>query len=282
MDLYTKLNKPNYLFDSHCHLISKEFDEDLDEIIQKSTESSIELVLDVGVDLKTSEKSLEISQKYENIKSWIGIDPEILIPSSELTVEVADFTRWLDDSKDYLSKLIVQNKEEVIGIGETGMDFYWNKQNGLDQKVMEDSHNKQEKLFRMHLELAQEFNLPLTIHSRGAEEECLQIVSDYSTVGIFHSYTGDYETAVKILDSGWGLGVNGIATFKNAKEIREMYSKILGKHNFSDWNPEDFYKKGIYFETDAPYLSPEGLRGERNEPANIAKIYELFVLGMIK
>jgi TatD DNase family protein len=126
----------------------------------------------------------------------------------------------------------------------------------------------------MHLELGEESGLPLSVHSRAAEERCLEIVKTYPAArGIFHSFTGDYVTAKKILDAGWALGVNGIVTYKNAVVLREMYKNILGEIS-TDWSPGDFYSKGIYFETDAPFLTPLGSKSGRNEPANINKIYE--------
>lgn len=280
------LIKENRLFDSHAHLNFEGYDKDRDEVVKRALDNGVEVIYDIGTDIESSRKSVELAKKFKGVVfSFVGIDPEIFLPGSEMFIGLDKDEEWLEEQYEILRDLISKNKEFIAGIGESGMDFL---RLGQILKEAEDTKRKdvsetvktsmklQAALFRMHLELAQEFNLPVSIHSRGAEKECLEIVKEYqNTTGIFHSYTGDFETALGILEAGWGLGINGIATFKNAQSMREMYSKVLG--DTKNFKPEDFYNKGIFFETDSPFLSPEGKRGERNEPSNIRLIFDLFV-----
>lgn len=264
------------LYDSHCHLAFREYPLSTERIVEISKENGIKTLLNVSTDIESSMKTKDLfnsSNKY--IKSFIGVDPQEVIPNPEhfmgLDLGDSDFKAI----KEQLREIYLNNKDSVVGIGETGMDYYWLKE--LDLPTQEKSKGLQKKLFILHLELSEEYKLPLTIHSRGAENECLKLLDSVckNTKAIFHSFTGSYEVAKHIIDSGHGLGVNGIFTFKNAQNLRETYSKLLGK--VSDTNPEYFYKKGIFFETDAPFLAPEGKRGEINYPYNVKEVFKIFL-----
>lgn len=256
------------LFDSHCHLNSAVFDKDREEIV---TDFGAKYIFDVAVDIETSLKALSNCNKYDAVRAFIGIDPEIFIPGSELFKNFEQNDQWFTSLKNKLHTLIDQNQNVVLGIGETGLDFY--RFGNFSKEIIKNSVEKQEKLFRIHLELAEKKSLMLTIHSRGAEKRALEIASEYKVTGIFHSYTGDYETAKTILDKGFGLGINGIITFKNANSLREIYKKIIGRIP-KELSPEFLYKKNLFLETDAPYLAPDGKRGERNVPKNIYGIFK--------
>lgn len=279
--IYEKL-KIDGLVDTHAHINSKKFDEDRSQVVERAKTKGVQQIFDVSVSVTSSHLSLDIASRNNGfIQSWIGIDPETFIPRSEEYLEQEVEDSWFDEQGELLKKLIETHQEYVIGVGETGLDYAWPENKFHDQEasleLVEKSKNYQQKMFRVHLQLAKDFDLPMTIHSRGAEKDCLHIAKSYKgATGIFHSYTGEYGIAKKILDHGFGLGVNGIATFRSAYELQHMYSKIIGKVS-SDWAPEDFYKKGIFFETDSPYLAPEGKRGERNEPANVKDVFEQFV-----
>lgn len=269
------------IFDSHAHINSSHFDLNREEVIKKAREQKLASVFDVSTNLESALLSLDISSRSNGfIKTWIGIDPEVFVPGSDLFVVQEIKKDWFDLNFQKLDEVITSYKEYIVGIGETGMDYYWlenvYKTQDIDKELVKKSKKLQEKLFRMHIQLAKKHDLPLTIHSRGAEEACLKLVKAQNVTGIFHSYTGDYSTAKSILDSGFGLGVNGIVTFKNAIELRSVYKKILGKIK-KEVEPQYFYKKGIFFETDAPFLAPEGKRGELNTPANVVDVYNAFV-----
>lgn len=272
----SELMPKNGLFDSHTHLIFREYPLNMDKIIEKSRGLGLTTILNVCTDLETSMQAPELSKTYNGyVKSFIGIDPQEVIPNPEhfMGLDVTD--EQIQELKSKIEALYSANKESVIGIGETGMDFFWIKE--LDQTTQEKSKRLQQKLYVIHLEMAEKYNLPLTIHSRGAETECLEVLKQNTTntKGIFHSFTGTYEQAKAILDSGNGLGVNGIVTFRNANSLRETYKRILGIVKDTE-DPSYFYKKGIFFETDAPFLSPEGKRGEINYPYNVTDIYKIF------
>ncbi|MCA9386696.1 TatD family hydrolase [Candidatus Dojkabacteria bacterium] len=266
------INK-NILIDSHSHINFEGYDESIEQIVNNAIKNGVEELWDIGTNLESSKKSISISKKYPQIKSFVGIDPEVFVPGSDFFLGFDKNDTWIELMFNELSNLIEENKDYVVGIGESGLDHYWFRDKSKEEQ--EKSANLQEKLFRMHLELANKYNLPLSIHSREAEELCLEIVKKYEVAGIFHSFTGNYQTAKGILDAGWGLGVNGIVTFKNAFELREVYKKLLNGKKLGQ--PIDFYNSGIFFETDSPFLSPERRRGEQNEPANVKLIYDHFV-----
>jgi len=278
--------KTNLLFDSHAHLtnyISKESKEiqqrDLKLIVSRATQNNVGFILDMGVNIQSSKQVIENAITFKDkIFAFVGIDPEIFIPGTSLFIVKNLSNDWFDNSYNSLKKLIEKHRNVIKGVGECGIDFYWLK--NLNKMDAERSKSFQLKLFDLHLNLAEAFNLPLSIHSRGAENECLMIVKSRQNIrGIFHSYTGSYDVAKKILDIGWGLGINGISTFKKGDLIREMYKKIIGDIKLSD--PQEFYNKGLFFETDSPFLSPEGKRGEVNEPSNTKIIFDSFVKTLI-
>lgn len=276
-----KFKDYNFLFDSHAHL-STGTEYDIDSVLENSEQNDVKAIFDMGVDINSSKIAVEKAKKYSQIKAFVGIDPEAFEPGSTIFARFEVDDAWFEKVYSDLKQLISDNKEYIAGVGETGMDFYHIKDLNDEDKIK--STLNQERLFRTHLEIATQTNLPLSIHSRGAEAYCLDVVKGFTEVtGIFHSYTGDYETAKQILDSGWGIGVNGIITFKNAEPLRDVFRKLIGKIpddiDFKDLTvgPKYFYEKGIFFETDAPYLSPEGKRGEQNEPANVRMVYDHFV-----
>jgi len=274
----------DFLFDSHAHLSTGSFeDEEVERVVDEAKKANVQMIFDMGVDLKSSKLAVERTIKFPEIKAFVGIDPEVFEVGSEMYIGLEPEEKWFEEQYEALKKLISENSGNIAGMGETGMDFYHFR--NQDPETRGKSTKLQERLFRMHLDLARETKLPVSVHSRAAESSCFEIIKNYPEItGIFHSYTGSYETATKILDAGWGLGVNGIVTFKNAEPLREMYRKILGKIPQSpqsvlesEFNPQYFYSKGIFFETDAPYLSPEGKRGEKNTPANVKVVYDNFV-----
>lgn len=272
------------LIDTHCHLNEESYDADRGQVVDRAEQAGLELIIDIAVDVVSSRRAIENAKAFpEVVKAAVGIDMENLIPGSEL-FEVRGSESDIETEISELRKLIAESRELIAMIGETGIDLYWLgqslKSNGISQSDYDRILKEQENLLRRHIDLALEFNLPLSIHSRGAEWHTLQVITDYigegNVTGIFHSFTGTYEEAYEIIDCGFALGVNGIITFKNAEDLREVYRKLLGKVS-TDWSPADFYKRGVFFETDGPYLSPQGKRGERNEPANVKDIYEYLI-----
>ncbi len=259
----------NILFDSHAHINSKDYDSDIQEVISRAENAGVLKVIDIAVDLDSSKKSVELSKRFQGkVFSIVGIDPDIILPISELHNPDLKVEAVFNE----LSTLIESNSEFIIGIGESGVDNYWLKQSDLSVSEQEALIRKQIELLDVHVELAKKFDLPLSIHSRGYEQELISYLKGKGVRGVFHSFTGTYETAKDILNNDFGLGVNGIITFKSAESLREIYRRVLGRKINE---PIDLYSKNVYLETDSPFLSPD--RGERNEPANIAKIFEFIV-----
>lgn len=272
-------NLTDELFDSHCHLNEPVFDADRDVEVEAAVQAGVTKIVDVAEHLSSSQRAVANAKKYEGIVfATVGVDPHVLISKGDGYFDESMTSRHgIDETMRAIEELINDARDCIVALGETGMDFYWYQQmvneGKLSQSKADELIDLQEYLFEKHLELGVRYDLPLTVHSRAAEERCLAIAKNFPAArGVFHSYTGSYETATQILDAGWGLGVNGIVTFKNSQEIRDMYHKILGDIS-PDWSPADFYAKGIYFETDAPFLTPEGKRGERNQPAYVADIF---------
>ena len=280
MSIFELLKNPEKLFDSHCHLNDSVFDIDRVEIINNTFDCGVDHIVDISIDIKSSIKSIKISSEDNRVKSFIGIDPDVLIPSSNLYIDIQNFDEWIKKQEDELLILLEKNSKNIYGIGESGMDMYWlYKDKNLTGEQINTSIHRQKLLFELHLKLAKKFNLPLSVHTRNAEQHCLDTIKENTGVyGIFHSFTGSAEVGTEVIKAGWGLGINGILTFKNASDLRDIYKTIfknIGIISTRNMSPVDFYKKGIYFETDAPYLSPQSLRGSRNNPMAIKEIFDV-------
>lgn len=295
MNNFEELVKNHLLFDSHCHLNVSEYDEDRDEVVTRAEDAGLKAVIDIGIDLPSSKKSVQISSKYGIVRSAIGVDPENLIPGSDLFDKVIfdysddEFSRWLEKVRFELKELA--DSEHVFMIGETGMDNYWVQENkNLSVEQRETSLRRQQDLFDIHIGLSKQTGKPLSIHSRNASVRCLeQIQAHEVSNSVFHSLTPDtgfssedyYEIVNRILEAGNYIGMNGIVTFKNASLIREVYLKVLKekRKNINRNNlVESLYEAGFILETDGPYLSPEPFRGKRNEPGYITFILDKLIL----
>ncbi len=222
------------LIDSHCHLLSSEYD-NLSVVIEKSLKYVDKLIIN-GYDYKTSKEAIEIANKYENIYATVGIGPEEVDTINE------------NDIKK-IEKLI-NNNNKVVGIGEIGLDYYWTK----------DNKEKQIFVFKNMLSLAKKYNKPVIIHSRESINDVYNLLNEYKLNGIMHCYSGSYEMAKEFIKIGFLIGVGGVVTFKNAKNIKEVVKKI------------DI--SSIALETDSPYLSPEPKRGTKNDSSNLLYIVQ--------
>ena len=182
---------------------------------------------------------INISKKYKNVFPAVGIHPE----SAKDNI----------DKIEELEKII--NKEKVIAIGEIGLDYYYGKEN----------KDIQIKLFEEQLKIAEKYNLPVIIHSREATQDTISILKKYKVKGIIHCFSGSTETAKEYIKMGYLLGVNGIVTFKNSKNIKEVLKNIG--------------LSSIVLETDCPFLTPEPFRKYKNEPKyvlTVAKFLSMF------
>ena len=222
------------LVDTHAHIYDKQFKPDFDEIIDRISKE-LEFIVSIGYDLESSEKSVDLAEKYPFIYGVVGVHP-------------TDIKKYSDTVERKLEELA--RNEKVVAIGEIGLDYHW----------MEDPKEEQEEIFRRQMELSRRVGLPVVIHTRDAMEDTVKILEDYKAVGgIIHCYPGSYETAEKLIDRYY-FGIGGVVTFKNNKVTKETVKKLPIEK--------------IVIETDCPYLTPEPFRGKRNEPVYVRYIAE--------
>jgi TatD DNase family protein len=223
--------------DTHTHIFLEEFDQDREKVIADALAKYINKFFLPNIDSSSIDSVLKLSKAYpEHIFPMIGLHP---------TSVKENFMDELQIVKDYLEK------ERFYGIGETGIDLYW------DKTYIE----QQRESFRIQIDLAKRHHLPIIIHVRDSFNEVFEIVdelNDSSLTGIFHCFSGTYEQAQKIIEyGGFKLGIGGVVTFKNSG-LAEIVSKINLEH--------------LVLETDAPYLAPVPKRGQRNEPAYMINV----------
>ena len=231
------------MIDSHCHLDHEPLLSDLENIIQRSKAVGIKKLLTISTSIESFSRVKEIVKKDEIIYGTIGIHPH------ETNNDVVN--------SEFIEKSLKENKK-IIGIGETGLDFFYNNSD----------KDKQLSSFKIHIEAALKTNVPLIIHSREAEEETFNILNEYKDQNLkilMHCFTGSKKFAKKLLEFNTFFSASGIITFKNSKELQETF-KFL---------PSD----KILIETDSPFLAPVPNRGKKNEPSFInftaAKLAEI-------
>ena len=225
-------------FDSHSHYNDEKFNEDRDQLIQDTYNEGTTKFVCAGYNIKSSLDSLEMSKKYEFIYSICGISPND-IPQSEQEL-------WKDI--DEISKIVKTHQDKkIVAIGEIGLDYYWDKENKELQK----------QAFIKQIELANELELPIVIHSRDASVDTIEILklNPVNKKGIFHCCQLNQEMIRQAVELGYYISFAGPITFKNVKNANDCV-KIV---------PMD----KILIETDSPYLTPEPNRGKRNDSRNV-------------
>ena len=218
--------------DSHCHIYYETYNNDIKDVINRAFDSGVEKLICVGVDLKSSEKCIQLAETFENIYATIGYHPH--------ESKLAD--------NNYLNILESMSKHlKVVAIGEIGLDFHYNHSNAETQK----------KIFIEQLELAKSINLPTVVHSRNADKETIQAISTVNeSKGVVHCFASNLEQAKNIIELNYHISFTGLVTF--VKELHEVVENIS--------------LNNILIETDSPYLSPIPFRGKRNEPAYVLEI----------
>ena len=221
----------NYFVDTHCHIFKSDY-ENIDEVLKNASNNHIKYVINNGSNNKFNKEVLDLIEKYPNMYGAIGIHPE----------DVDDATQ--EDIKFIEVNL---SNEKIVAIGEIGLDYHYTKEN-KDEQI---------KLLEMQLSLAEEYNLPVIIHSRDATEDTINTLKKFNCRGTIHSFSGSLETAKIYIKMGYLLGVNGVITFKNCN-IKDVIKEV-GLDN-------------IVLETDSPYLTPVPYRGMQNNPSHILDI----------
>ena len=226
------------IFDTHAHYDDDAFDEDREELIKAIRESDIKRIVNVGANLKTSQNSIDLANKYDLYYAAVGVHP--------------DDCDEVDDAG--IDKLREMSKEKkVVAIGEIGLDYYWHKDNPDIQK----------EAFKRQIELAKELSLPIIIHSREAARDTMDILAETNAgvnSGVVHCFSYSPEIALEAIRLGFYVGVGGVVTFKNAKKLKETVERIpLEK---------------IVLETDCPYLAPTPFRAKRNSSLYLEYVVE--------
>lgn len=222
------------IIDSHCHLNMKDFSHDLPNIIENAKNHNINGMLTISTKIEEFKNISNIAKKNRNIWYSLGIHPHNV-----------------NDNFIKLNEAVNSFKQDkkFIGIGETGLDYFYENS----------SRELQIQSFINHIELSRRTDLPIIIHTREADTDTISILkNEYKKKpfkGLIHCFTATEELANEALNLGFFISISGIITFKNAKVLRDIVKKI----------PLD----RLLVETDAPYLSPEPLRGKRNEPAHV-------------
>ena len=221
------------MIDSHCHLDHEPLLSDLDEVIKRSKAVGVNKLLTICTTLDSFNKIKEIIKKDDMIYGTFGIHPH------ETKNNIVN--------ADLIINNVISNKK-IIGIGETGLDFYYNH-----------SHQKEQvKSFEEHIEASKKLNAPIIIHSRNAEKETFEILNNHKNSGLkilMHCFTGSLNFAKKLLDLDAYFSASGIITFKNSKELQETFKYLPTKK--------------LLIETDSPFLAPVPNRGKKNEPSFI-------------
>lgn len=227
------------IIDTHAHYDDERFDEDRDELLLSMREKGVEAIVNASASLKGCYDSLALAEKYDFMYFLAGIHP-----SDALDLEK-------DGNFDKIKGMAMHNK--CVAVGEIGLDYYWD----------EPERSIQKKWFEAQLNLANEINKPINVHSRDAYADTMDIIKStkaYENGGIIHCFSYGVECAREFLDMGFMLGIGGVLTFKNGKKLKEVV----------EYAPLD----QLVLETDCPYLSPEPFRGKRNHSGNIKYVAE--------
>jgi len=231
--------------DTHAHLFYENYSEkagfpenEIDEVVQRAKDASVDHILVPATDIQTAQKVIELADKFDMIYGAVGVHPH--------------------DSKDWDESFIPQIEElaqhnKILAIGEIGLDYFY------DFSPKE----KQIKAFRDQIELALKLNLPIIVHNREADEDILNIICDYAGSGLraqFHCFNGSTEDALKLISMHHFISFTGNITFKNAENLREILARI----------PLDY----LLLETDSPFMTPVPYRGKRNEPSYVKYVAE--------
>lgn len=224
------------MIDTHCHIDEAAFDADREEVIARQQESGVEAMIVPGVNVASIETVLQVCHAYSGYcYPALGLHPE-------------DVKADWEDQLAIVDQAIRAHRNELVAIGEIGLDYYWDKTFKAEQQ----------DVLRRQLLLARELDLPVILHNRESTEDIIRVVKEISILhsafsplrGVFHCFNGSKETVEEILKMGFYVGIGGVLTFKNSKLADKLEVVPLDR---------------IVLETDAPYMAPVPHRGERNE-----------------
>ena len=223
------------IIDTHCHLNFEDFIEDIDSIFERAINQQVEKMIVIGTDHISNLKAIQLAETYQNFYATVGIHPGSIAEASDFPLII----QWLTHPK-------------VVAIGECGLDFFWTKDNKLEQI----------NLFKKHIELAVKFKKPLVIHTRDSFSEAYETILPYKgkITGVFHCFSSHLEDAKKAIELGFYIGIDGPITYKKNEKLLNIVKDVDLMH--------------ILVETDSPYLTPHPHRGKRNEPSYLPYIID--------
>ena len=236
------------IINTHSHIYDEAFDADREEVFKRALEAGVEMLLLPNCDEKTIKPMMEFYEKHhDNVRVMMGLHPEEVKEDYKKTLKKIETL-----VEDFSTPLRCGRNDMMVGIGEIGLDFYW-----------DDTYKKEQiEVLSEQLHWAQELGLPVSIHTRNAFHEMFKVLDheqDGRLAGVMHCFNGTYDEAKTALSYGFHLGLGGVITYKNCG-VKEFLTEI----------PMD----RIVLETDDPYLPPVPYRGQRNEPAYIVKTAE--------
>ena len=230
------------IIDTHAHLYLDQFDEDRDAVLRRAWGAEVDVVVMPAIDVPSIQQAVDLCEEYDGLYAMAALHPSETQEATEEDFEAV--VNWC-------------SHPSVVAVGESGLDYYWDR--SFD--------DRQKRFFRKHIRLAIEADLPLVIHNRDAAEDILAILEEEyvraevpeKMRGILHCYVDPPDVAERAWNLGFYLGVGGIMTFSNS-EVDEYVKEVPLDH--------------IVVETDSPYLAPEPNRGDRNEPAYVRHVAE--------
>lgn len=222
------------IIDTHCHIQFKPLVSNLEAVIHRAHEAGVSKMIVVGCDIESTRSAIEIASKHDGIYAAVGLHPQ---DSKKLTDEM-----WKQFEE-------LAQHEKVVAIGETGLDFF-KEYSPRDVQV---------EVLKKHIKLAQELDLPLIVHNRDSDEQCLEILIEQKVKdAVFHCFGSDVEFARKVWMAGYYTSFTGIITYPTARNLHAVVEEC----------PMD----AMMVETDCPYLAPQKYRGGKNEPAYVVEV----------
>ncbi|MCM3676353.1 MULTISPECIES: TatD family hydrolase [Peribacillus] len=226
------------LFDTHVHVNAEQFNEDLEDVIERAKEAGVNNMVVVGFDRPTIIRAMELIEAYDFMYAAVGWHPVDAIDMTEEDLQ------WIEE---------LSNHPKVVAIGEMGLDYHWDKS----------PKEVQMEVFRKQIRLAKKVGLPIIIHNREATADIVHILKEEEASrvgGIMHCFSGSAETALECINMNFYISLGGPVTFKNARKPKEVAAAV----------PLD----RLLIETDCPYLAPHPYRGKRNEPSYVKLVAE--------
>jgi TatD DNase family protein len=224
--------------DSHCHLNNSDFVDDLSGVLLRAKKAGVTQILTICTTLDEAEDVIEIARSHSHISCSVGVHPH------DASSQIEKY-----DLRNEIEALIIKGKQYIVALGETGLDYYYDHS----------PRDVQRDAFRLHLEIAEKYDLPVIVHTRDAEKDTIDCLKEFEgrVRGVIHCFSGSSWLAKESLKLGFYISFSGIVTFKNADELRAIVKETPLER--------------ILIETDAPYLAPVPHRGKRNEPAFVAE-----------